>query len=724
MAQPAVTAAAAQAHAGAAAAAAAAAAPSADDEVDVELYPIAVLLDELKNDDIKLRLNATRRLKTIAAALGPERTRSELLPFLTDTTDDDDEVLLALADELGHFVDEIGGPSHASCLMDPLESLTIVEETTVRDKAVQSLRLVSETVLAASPVDADTLHVHHLFPLVRRLATAGYYTSRISACSLFGTAYTRVPADRGDLRAEIIAMYKSLAREETPMVRRAAASNIGHVARAVASLEPALVASELLPVFANLVDDEQDSVRLLVVENAATFASLLSAAGKSDGEDAPDGDAMAMTPTAEDGDAAEKELAEKSTGADDKEESTVSDTTMETAGESTAGRPSVTDGTEAVDGKGKDIKPMEQIISMVRSFGADRSWRVRYLAADQLSDLCLALGPTATREVLLPAFLQLLRDIEPEVRTAAAFKSTDIARRIVALPPTPESPDADFGLKLVVRDVLPIIRELVNDNSQHVRAALASNIMGLAPVLGVDVTVKHLVEVVLSLLKDEFPEVRLNVISRLDKVSFFLSADVLSRELLPAIVELAEDKNWRIRLAIVGHIPLLARELGRDFFNDNKQLGELCLSWLRDSVYTIREAASVNLKALTEVFGVVWAKEHIVPPVLALFEESSNYLFRMTALYAIGILAQVVGPEMVEGSFLTTLVEGGSKDPVPNVRFCSAKTINRVIPYVRAEARESKIRPCLVSLIDGPEKDEDVKYFAQEALDKLAACPA
>lgn len=47
-----------------------------------ELYPIAVLIDELKHDDVLLRLNAIHRLNTIALALGPERTRDELIPFL------------------------------------------------------------------------------------------------------------------------------------------------------------------------------------------------------------------------------------------------------------------------------------------------------------------------------------------------------------------------------------------------------------------------------------------------------------------------------------------------------------------------------------------------------------------------------------------------------------------------------------------------------------------
>lgn len=48
-----------------------------------EVYPIAVLVDELKNEDVQLRLNAIRNLSTIAMALGPQRTRDELIPFLS-----------------------------------------------------------------------------------------------------------------------------------------------------------------------------------------------------------------------------------------------------------------------------------------------------------------------------------------------------------------------------------------------------------------------------------------------------------------------------------------------------------------------------------------------------------------------------------------------------------------------------------------------------------------
>lgn len=51
----------------------------------------------------QLRLNSIKKLSTIALALGEERTRSELIPFLTETIYDEDEVLLALAEQLGTF---------------------------------------------------------------------------------------------------------------------------------------------------------------------------------------------------------------------------------------------------------------------------------------------------------------------------------------------------------------------------------------------------------------------------------------------------------------------------------------------------------------------------------------------------------------------------------------------------------------------------------------------
>lgn len=70
-------------------------------------------------------------------------------------------------------------------LQPPLESLAQVEETVVRDKAVESLRNIASQ---HSSADLE----EHFVPLVQRLASGDWFTSRTSACGLFSVCYARV----------------------------------------------------------------------------------------------------------------------------------------------------------------------------------------------------------------------------------------------------------------------------------------------------------------------------------------------------------------------------------------------------------------------------------------------------------------------------------------------------------------------------------------------------
>ena len=65
--------------------------------------------------------------------------------------------------------------------------MATVEETIVRDKAVESLRSIADE---HSNTDLES----HFVPLVKRLATGDWFTSRTSACGLFSVCYSRVSA--------------------------------------------------------------------------------------------------------------------------------------------------------------------------------------------------------------------------------------------------------------------------------------------------------------------------------------------------------------------------------------------------------------------------------------------------------------------------------------------------------------------------------------------------
>ena len=184
---------------------------------------VTQLIDDLRNTDLQVRLNSFRKIQLISQALGAARTRGELIPYLGEFCDDDDEVLLILAAHLGEMVDAVGGSEYAQVLLAPLEQLAGSEETAVREKAVASLAKIVEQVSEHTLMD-------HVLPLLRRAANADWFTNRISATALFPIIYPRLPnpSQEDATKKELRTLYANLCKkEETPMVKRAAAANLG-----------------------------------------------------------------------------------------------------------------------------------------------------------------------------------------------------------------------------------------------------------------------------------------------------------------------------------------------------------------------------------------------------------------------------------------------------------------------------------------------------------------
>lgn len=680
---------------------------------------IYIYSDELKNEDVALRLNSVRRLSTIALALGEERTRSELIPFLTDaqvsclkdgtkkksivlvfffhprltlfslsqtstknSKDDEDEVLLAMAEELARFVPLVGGPQHAASLLPPLEALAAVEETVVRDAAVASIKAIAADV-EVDPSSASAAS-ELLTPLLRRLAGGDWFTARVSAAALLPTAYARAPASE---RPALRQLFAALARDDTPMVRRAAAAALPAFA---AECGPADARADVLPCFHELTKDDQDSVRLLAVGCCGPLARLFGGSSSSSATTAAGTDAVPSTSSSS-----------------------------------------------------------SEILPVVLKFAADASWRVRYNVAQQIPEMANAMPKAESgggdksgggsggngagnnsngRTELLQAYLGLLRDPEAEVRVAAAARVADVCGALSSSssdpPPssaaatTGDAPSASASASSppssVSAQLLPVVAELAADASQHVRGALASVATELAPRLGREATIESLLPVLLRLLGDEAPEVRLAVISRLETVTRVVGIDLLAASLLPAVEELADDRHWRVRLAVIESTPSLAASLGAAAFAE--RLAPRCLGWLSDPVAAVRDAAGGCLARLAAEFGGDWAAAALLPPVLEAARGDAHYLRRGAALAAAAALAPSLSHEALASTLLPA-VAAAARDAVPNVRFCAAKQLERLAPLLDAAERERAVRPTLAALAaDG---DADVRFFANRA---LASC--
>lgn len=584
------------------------------DNPDESLYPIAVLIDELRNEDVQLRLNSIKRLSTIASALGPDRTRTELVPFLTDSIYDEDEVLLALAEQLGGFTDLVGGKDHVHCLLAPLEALAAVEETIVREKAVESLRNIAKD---HSNEDIEK----HFIPLIKKLISGDWFTSRTSACGLFSVAYSR---SKPETKTELRQKFVHLCQDDTPMVRRAAAGKFSEFAKEV---EVENLKADLIPILNNLATDEQDSVRLLAIEATVNVAKLLS----------------------------------------------MEDVTA-------------------------------SLLQTIKTAFDDRSWRVRYMVADKICDLQKSFGPNISRTDITPGFVNLLKDQEAEVKSAACSRVQEFCKNIT---------NTEEQHKVLMTHVMPQIKILVNDPNQNVKSALAKVIMGISPLLGKEGTVDHLLPLFLQMLKDEVPEVRLNIISSLDAVNEVIGVQILNQSLLPAIIELAEDSKWRVRLAIIEYMPLLAQQLGEKFFNE--KLTGLCLTWLVDSVNAVREAATTNLRKLVSQFGGTWVKESWVIQKINELSSAQSYLHRMVCLRCVNSLADIIDAEIINNEFFPT-VASLTSDSVPNVKFNVAKTLEILAPYLSEKNKEEA--KSKLNILKG-DQDFDVRHFATAAYKKF-----
>jgi serine/threonine-protein phosphatase 2A regulatory subunit A len=99
--------------------------------------------------------------------------------------------LLALAEELGNFSSCVGGKEYAHVLLRPLETLAAVEETVVRDMAVESLCKTAELLSEQQLED-------YYVPLVKRLSSGDWFTSRTSAAGLFAASYSKMSKETLD----------------------------------------------------------------------------------------------------------------------------------------------------------------------------------------------------------------------------------------------------------------------------------------------------------------------------------------------------------------------------------------------------------------------------------------------------------------------------------------------------------------------------------------------
>ncbi|KAH8686713.1 armadillo-type protein [Ilyonectria robusta] len=511
-------------------------APNSSDE----LYPIAVLIDELKHDDVLLRLNAIHRLSTIALALGAERTREELIPFLDESVEDEDEVLVALSEELGGFVEYVGGPQWGHVLLSPLENLAAIEEPVVRDKAVESLNKICSE-LSSQQVE------EYFIPLTIRLAKADWFTSKVSGCGLFTTPYKKVsPPIQEQLRQQ----FGLLVHDETPMVRRQAATNL---AKFVKEMPAAIVVDEMIPLFQHLAQDDQDSVRLLTVEILISVAEAVPKEQQS---------SHGVLLTSLRNLIEDKSWRVRYMIADRFEK------IAKAVDEEVVSRDLVPAFVKLLKDNEAEVRTaiagqipgfcalvdrntlLNDIMSSIEDLVSDTSQHVRAALGTQISGLAPILGKQETIDHLLPMFLQMLKDEFPEVRLHIISK-LELVNQVI-------------GIDLLSQSLLPAIVQLAEDKQWRVRLAIIEYIPLLASQLGVQFFDEKLSTLCMGWLGDTVFSIREAATHNLKKLTEVFGVEWASEAIIPKVMAMGNHPNYLYRMTTCFAISTLATVVSMD----------------------------------------------------------------------------------------------------------------------------------------------------------------
>lgn len=559
-------------------------------QADQDLYPLALLMDDLKNDDISNRVEATKKIDQIAIALGPDRTRNELIPFLTEVAEDDeDEVFTVLAEKLGSFVPYVGGAEHASTILPVLDILAGAEETIVREKAVDSLNIVAEQM-------PDDELFKYFVPLLQRLASETWFSSKVSACGLFKSVFLRVKDVQS--RVDLWNLFMTLVNDETPMVRRAVGKNLPILIDLLTENPEFCTDKDLefiSTTFQTVINDQQDSVKFLAVDCLISIVKFFNKKGY---------------------DTHSRDLLNSALSLAGDEAWRVRYVVADKFGELTEGFSSNPSYIEELldpflklceDSEGDVRKAiakqvsyfskfvndshvvLNKVVPVLQNLSMDENEDVRASLASGISDIVLLLPKEQVIEYVFPIFLNMLRDEIPDVRLNIIGK-LKVVNEVI-------------GIDMLTDSLLPAISELAKDSSWHVRLAIIEYIPILAEQLGVDFFNSQLSDLCLSWLWDAVYSIREAAIKNLQKLTNIFGSEWCNNEVVPRLLNLDSHmlENFIYRITLLQTFKALVSVLSPEFVAN--QILPHVMELANDQVPNIRFNVANTYPIIVEVLS-------------------------------------------------------------------------------------------------------------------------
>ena len=567
---------------------------------------LSLFKEGIKAESIHERLFTAGNMWLIAAALGPEHTRCDLIPFLNQENNFEGEIKAIIAEQLGDFVKYVGGPTYASVLIPPLKSLIDSEENFVRQKAIDSMANVCASIPGTSRDSTITNLIMNLFQ-------APFTTSRTAGCALMPKLYDMV-TDQS--KAKLRRGFITCTRDETPIVRRAALHAIPPLCNV---LKQTVILGEIIRVaLTERLNDDDESIRVMIPECLPAVASKIPNAEK-----------------------------------------------------------------------------YSVIVPLAKALTKDNSWWVRANMAKALSELVPYFSSDLIGSDIGATILFLLRDFDPEVKTAACGCCKQIVDVLVKTP------------SYFIDTVLPEIAELSFDKFKQVREEVAADILYFSRITGDAVAREKLFPILCSLIDDRERDVVIAALKGLRQNFTTIDSYAVTHAVLPKLIEIATKEDFRIKIEIIDLLCLFLPYVTPEAIP--KQIVPLIRQWLRDPNFAVREEISKTLPNIILVIHTPEVTDIILEVIISLIYDPT-YSIRQAALFSMYYISDVLSKEENSEKILPSVLLMAS-DKIPNVKLLCAKVLIKLKTAVTQKG-VAQINLCLKVL--RKDSDSDVVFFASQ----------
>ena len=521
------------------------------------------LLEDLQSTEIKTKKNAVQNLRGISLALGRERTRKELLPYLKSCIDEEeDEIIIELSKVLSNFIDCIGGKQYIKELFNLLEVILTIDEPFVRKETINSIKLIVNQIGKVSEIEND------LMSMINNLYISEDINQKKSAMNLLMFLFKDLNKNN---KTAAINYFDKFVFDNNISIRKELLNEITDITL----LLPIDYIKKLINI---ILKDKNESMRIDIIN------IIMSIRLHPNINDFIDVIYDLIPKLAED-----TNWRVRLTVADklneilnfpniDNKFRQVSVNIFAKLIEDT--EPEIRNicclRLEVISQILKNENNYDKILQNLRKLEKDQKNFVRGALASNVLKLCSLVGIKKTNDYIFPIFLTLIKDENLEIRMTLINNLSELNKVI--------------EINNIIESVMPSIKEISANKSWRVRIQIMEIIPVLAKLFNQQLFMNHIFPICITSLTDSVFSIREAGCRLLVTIYKDVKNDEFEKKLLEKLNELCNSTSYLLRNTVLVYIKFFIEKLGEKMYFDffEKKLLGIVLMLSKDKIANIR----------------------------------------------------------------------------------------------------------------------------------------